>query len=231
MVPRGEDPVAKWKKRIPLERCLAGKRNDHRSINGLKARISRISQSTDHLAELAALRNFQQLIQKADQIHIDMVKAIDPKLLEETLTTIMPHVQTYPKEYQEKLVEKRVEVLLDKKEYQSLVDILNPFLAEDFDPLHPTVAGTDDSLPQKIRTFERVVFKDLLLKKMYEVPDALETVLLVSNQCLSLFEGADLLEMDHKSVCTHGEFCSIWRCLVALGTDSLDDALEESDIA
>ena len=198
----------------------------------MKARLARIANDKDCIEEATALKNWQRLVTVAGSMNIGFLQAAAPEDLESALKILVPEVPEFPVKYQHALLGKRLGLLLEKQAYKEAIMLADPFGTDDtFDPLNPTMRGVQDKPGPKLRIFEVVVFQKTLLPMLHGGAASCEQTVQVAKECLSMYENVDLVELDARLAATHSELVSIWRCLVALGTDTLDRSYEDLCLA
>ena len=169
--------MAKWRSKITIASCLDAT-VDHRSINGCKWRLQRIADVAECVPEATALRNLLRLVQQAEAISINNVQAVSEQDLKQGLRMLSAEVAEWPPRYEHALVSRRVRGLLGKKNFKLCIDVIDPYsTVEVFNALEPSLPAVSDTVPNKVKVFEAVLFQHLILPAVYAGAPEAEYVL------------------------------------------------------
>lgn len=154
---KGEDLVAKWKRKCPLAKVCTGE------IKGTTTRFVKkaVGDSEGDIAN--RLRNYYKLA----MLCTELTKERLPKLPAGELRAIVAKLQgelTFPDCVKVGLLDHAIARLIDANDFAGLIAVITPWCGDDtdFDPLAPTVVASPLPMAKKLEKYRVALFGKLV---------------------------------------------------------------------
>eukprot|EP00971_Amphidinium_carterae_P181570 3602448-Amphidinium_carterae.3 len=225
------DQVDYWKWKCPLQGLLqkleTGDKIDRRTLKGMEKAYKRLLESKHHDGNIVGnrLKAYHYCATEVVNGTPGQVKVLSDADYEKWLKVIKGDGLVLPSKFQKSVLSRRCATLIDKQDWQGLLQCMSPFEpADEFNVDRPKLADLSVEQKEKVNKFLEVA-KDILVGMIKESLNVENTVKFCVI-CREFFQEVDLVEVDTVSASLWAGCCSIWRALPAL-SDASDVSLEQ----
>eukprot|EP00971_Amphidinium_carterae_P348984 6490779-Amphidinium_carterae.4 len=216
----GGDGSLEWYK-TKLSLCkVMGRAADRRTITGLKTKVTNLNEKQDPDAYM--WKNFLAVVNEAEKFHASSLYTLSDEQLKHAIDVMQREKATFHPTVAYDLVVMRSKIIMEKKNWKELLEIINPWSqteGADFDPKNPTLQTCAETVQKKLDLFDELIFSGLLCPLLDMGAEGCVEVVSFSAMCLELIMSVDILDTG----AIHLDECGVtFRAVHALGTTVLD---------
>eukprot|EP00971_Amphidinium_carterae_P351605 6492189-Amphidinium_carterae.2 len=213
---RGIDSIEHFRQEIKLEWC-ADNTQDYRSVSGLRAACKRIPVNSERAAERLLMVEFLRQIDLVSKLHPEDFAELTTEALQPILQCLVENSVQLSSITQQQLMDKKLEELLQQRQFVPAISMIFPFAEEQFDPFNPRMAALDVEPDNRIKQFQETLFDKTVVPMLLEAKSKRTILLEVVTHALSLIEAVDYVKLESPvAAVAHDETTSILRGLHTL---------------
>eukprot|EP00971_Amphidinium_carterae_P349142 6490863-Amphidinium_carterae.5 len=222
----GDDPISVWRQRANLTQAMLGK-VDGRTRQGLNKAWQRLVGNPSRKAEGQVLKNFYEIVLVAEKFAPKNYSAMSDTDIHKAICSMQEENAVFPETVKYKLVMRKVQSLIDQKDWESLMGLIEPWGERvEWDPLQPKLLALADH-SQVLTAWTKCVMDDLLMVWIDNGEGSVQNVQKVCTLCLQRANAVDLMDIDAQSAVILDESKCVFRALLALLEPKLDCDAEE----
>eukprot|EP00971_Amphidinium_carterae_P352816 6492740-Amphidinium_carterae.4 len=212
-----------FKARAPLAVCLE-KRMDGRTMTGMKNKQK--SAELAGASQAGVMRNYIRLCEFAQALVEGNLMTYE----EATLKSMVEQIEveaSLPMTIKAKLVERAATQCLDNKEFQQLVEVVNPFARKTWSSNLPSLGGLQADEATLIATYENLVAKNILNPLLIKGECAEGNVVAFCRAAMGVIKPLDPIDLNLlEAACARNAGC-VFQALLAVTSEELDTGMQE----
>ena len=199
---------------------------DKRTTEGLRKSIIRKFQKPETKLDGQLLQNWQKYVNAALALAPGNFAALNNEDLQKTITFLSSEVSQFPDKTKTLIVCRRLTTLLSERKFEEMLDVLSPWVPDDFNPQHPAVSGVSAESGKRLAIWKRMLFAEAICKFIEEGERGQLAVQQLCRLCLEKTRTIDMIDLDNSSALGLEEGKTVWRALLALLSSSLDESVQ-----
>ena len=214
--------------RCTLDKVLE-KKVDGRTLDALKRRCHKIGEKSPSSPELPLFKNYVKLVDCAVKLRESVSGALlEEDELQKLLVIMMDENVELPLNIKAALVTRRCKMLLDLQELPTLMGVISPFHACEWNPLDPRAAAiSKQNQSTLLETYTQVAFIDVLQPMLQSGSTQAQQTLKLCKHCINFFQEVDPIDLDEAAALCLSESLEVWRAIAGILDDKLDITVQD----
>ena len=216
--PEGESLEEFWKRRLPLIKCMTGKKTKGSATRTLGDAIARLEakKDSDEALEVPMLRRWEGKCRLACRLHPKSVAGVPFADCQAVLATLVDEEVSPPKGVYLKILDKRCVVLLQNNSWEALWRCMDAFAPHSpLSSVDPALSCISD-LSAKVDMMTKNFFLKALVHRIMEGDDSVQSIKQCIAAGLPVLDRVDLISLDEWNSGIVTAMTDCLRCLDGL---------------
>ena len=225
----GMAEVQKWTSKLPLKGLLAGE-TDGRSVSGMEKALLRMDEKDEDRMAVANLKSLCKLVKLCQHLCKAPIRTMPQDELDVSFQQLEAAKVELPEAMMSALLTRRIGLLVEAGDMSSLLECMNPFAAAPdagFDFRKPVLRAVSNDLRARLDFYNKTIFEKVVLDMMKAGSAKSEALFQFAVEAAAKLDEVDLVELCSSGVKELNEHLAVWRCLIALLSDTMNVDLQD----
>ena len=225
----GMAEVKKWSDKLIFTELLQGD-TDGRSVSGMEKALARMEEKDDDRMAVANLKSLCKLVKLCQHLSKTPIRSMPEEELQVSFSQLATEQIPLPEAMMSGLLTRKGTQLVEAGEMGALLDCMNPFVAppaSGFSFNAPVLSAISSDQRARLDYYNKMIFEKIVLDMVKAGESKSQALLEFATTAAAKLDEVDLVELCSTGVKELNEHLAVWRCLIALLSDTMNVSLQD----